>query len=127
MSRLDENEYRTLLASKEAELAYALGNRDGIEIEKAADPLDEVQGAGERELAIRNLHRNSNLLREVRAALARIAGDTYGVCLHCDTDIKPKRLSAVPWTAYCIDCQDAADRHEFDAADDLDGPLADAA
>jgi DnaK suppressor protein len=127
MSKADGKDYRARLASKEAELAGALGNRDGIEIEKAADPLDEVQWAGERELAIRNLHWNSNLLREVRGALARIASGAYGVCLRCDTEINPKRLSAVPWTAYCIVCQEAADRHEFEAAEDLDGPLADAA
>jgi RNA polymerase-binding transcription factor len=127
MSKAGGESYQALLASKEAELAGALGNRDGIEIEKAADPLDEVQSAGERELAIRNLHRNSNLLREVRSALARIASGAYGVCLHCDGEINPRRLAAVPWTAYCIVCQEAADRHEFEAADDLDGPLADAA
>ncbi len=127
MSKTEQTPYEALLASKEAELAGALRNRDGIEIEKAADPLDEVQSAGERELAIRNLDRNSNLLREVRGALARIAEGTYGICLHCDAEIYSKRLTAVPWTAYCIICQEAADRHEFEAAEDLDGFLADAA
>ena len=40
---------------------------------------------------------------------------SYGVCLHCEEDIKPKRLDAVPWTKYCIRCQEAADRHEFES------------
>ncbi|MBV8732152.1 MAG: TraR/DksA C4-type zinc finger protein, partial [Acidobacteriia bacterium] len=34
-------------------------------------------------------------------------------CQHCDEEIKPKRLQAVPWTMYCIRCQEAADRHEI--------------
>jgi DnaK suppressor protein len=37
--------------------------------------------------------------------------------MHCDEEIKPKRLQAVPWTAYCIRCQEAADRHDFEGPD----------
>ena len=35
----------------------------------------------------------------------------------CDEDIHPKRLAAVPWAAYCIQCQEAVDRNleEFQA------------
>jgi DnaK suppressor protein len=127
MSKAEQQRYQAILESKEAEVAGRLGNRDGIEIEKAADPLDEIQSAGERELAIRNLHRESILLRKVRRALARIAGGTYGACLRCEAAINPKRLTAVPWTAYCIQCQEAADRNEFEPTEDLDGLLADAA
>jgi DnaK suppressor protein len=127
MSRSEREQYEAILLSKEAELAGGLRNRDGITIEKAADVLDEIQSAGERELAIRNLDRESNLLRKVRNALARIAGETYGTCLHCEAGIKPKRLAAVPWAAYCIQCQEAVDRHEFEITDKVDGPIADAA
>lgn len=127
MSKSERKQHKAVLEAREAELAQRLGNRDGIEIEKTADPLDEVQSAGERELAICNLHREWNLLRKVRSALTRIAGETYGDCLHCDAEINAKRLAAVPWTAYCIACQEAADRHEFEATDDVEGQLADAA
>jgi DnaK suppressor protein len=127
MSKTERKQYASILLSMEADLAGRLGNRDGIEIEKAADPLDEVQSAGERELAIRNLHRDSNLLRKVRSALARVADGTYGECLHCDAEIKTKRLAAVPWTPYCIQCQEAADRQEFQTTEDLNGFMADAA
>jgi DnaK suppressor protein len=124
MSKTERKQYEAILKSKEADLAGSLRNRDGIEIEKTADPLDEVQSAGERELAIRNLHRDSNLLRKVRSALARITGETYGACLHCEAEIKPKRLAAVPWAAYCIQCQDAVDRQEIETTEDLNGLLA---
>jgi DnaK suppressor protein len=86
-----------------------------------------VQLAGERELAIRNLDRESNLLRNVRLALARMADGSYGTCLHCEEEIKPKRLDAVPWTPYCIRCQEASDRHEFESHESLDEFLANAA
>jgi DnaK suppressor protein len=115
MNRTDMEKYKAMLEARRAELSAGLRNREDIAIEKTPDALDEVQLAGERELAIRNLDRESNLLRNVKGALARIADGSYGVCLHCEEDIKLKRLDAVPWAKYCIRCQEAADRHEFEA------------
>jgi len=114
MTQTELNKYKTILEAKVAELSAGLRNRDDIAIEKTPDAIDEVQLAGERELAIRNLDRESNLLRNVRMALGRIADGSYGICLHCEEEIKPKRLDAVPETKYCIRCQEAADRHEFE-------------
>ncbi len=129
MTQTELNKYKAMLEAKRAELAQGLRNREDIAIEKTPDALDEVQLAGERELAIRNLDRESNLLRHVRGALARIADGSYGICLHCEEDIKPKRLEAVPWTKFCIRCQEAADRHEFEAeaGETIDEILANAA
>src|SRR5207302_2289415 len=112
MNKTELEKYKKILETKRDELARGLRNRDDIAIEKTPDALDEVQLAGERELAIRNLDRESNMLRNVRGALARIADGSYGICLHCEEDIKIKRLDAVPWAKFCIKCQEAADRHE---------------
>ena len=114
LTQTDINKYKAMLEAKQAELSAGLRNREDIAIEKTPDAIDEVQLAGERELAIRNLDRESNLLRNVKGALVRIADGSYGVCMHCEEDIKIKRLDAVPWTKYCIKCQEAADRHEFE-------------
>ena len=114
MTQTEFNKYRAILEAKQAELSAGLRNREDIAIEKTPDALDEVQLAGERELAIRNLDRESNLLRHVKGALGRVADGSYGVCMHCEEDIKTKRLDAVPWTKFCIRCQEAADRQEFD-------------
>ncbi|MBV9744099.1 MAG: TraR/DksA family transcriptional regulator [Acidobacteriia bacterium] len=113
MNQIELEKYKEMLEAKQVELSSGLRNRDEIAIEKTPDALDEVQRAGERELAIRNLDREALLLRNVRAALRRIADGSYGICQHCDEEIKPKRLQAVPWTMYCIRCQEAADRHEI--------------
>ena len=117
MNQTEFDKYKQMLEAKQAELSGGLRNRDEIVIEKTPDALDEVQLAGERELAIRNLDREANLLRNVRDALRRIANGSYGVCLHCEQEIKPKRLDAVPWTKFCIRCQEAADRQEFEGGD----------
>ncbi len=120
MTKTDLDKFRNVLETKQSELSGSLRNRDEIVIEKAPDALDEVQLAGERELAIRNLDRDSNMLRQIRRALGRIADGSYGVCLHCDEDISPKRIAAVPWAAYCIKCQEQVDRHEIEVDDNAD-------
>ena len=127
MTKTELNKYRSTLEAKQAELEHVIRNRDAITIEKSPDALDEVQHAAERELAIRNLDRESQLLRNVRAALRRIDEGTYGVCLHCEEDISPKRLNAVPWTPLCIQCQEAADRNREEMSDTLDELLVNAA
>jgi DnaK suppressor protein len=120
MTKVDLEKFKKTLETKQAELSGSLRNRDEIVIEKAPDALDEVQLAGERELAIRNLDRDSNMLRQIRRALARIEDGSYGVCLHCDEEISPKRIAAVPWAAFCIRCQEQVDRHEIEVDDNAD-------
>jgi DnaK suppressor protein len=114
MTKTELNKYKQILETKLTELSQAVRDRDGIAIEKSPDALDEVQHAAERELAIRNLDRESHLLRNVRGALRRIDEGAFGVCLHCEEDINPKRLNAVPWTPFCIQCQELADRNRVE-------------
>jgi DnaK suppressor protein len=127
MTKSELNKYRNVLDAKQAELIQLVRNRDGIAIEKSPDALDEVQYATERELAMRSLDRDSDLLRSVRGARYRIEEGSFGVCLHCEEDISPKRLAAVPWAAFCIQCQEIADSSHRDGADNLDKWLVNAA
>jgi len=127
MTKSELNKFKNSLETKQAELVQFVRNREGIAIEKSPDALDEVQHAAERELAIRNLDRESNLLRNVRGALRRIKEGSFGVCGHCEEEISPKRLAAVPWTAYCIQCQELADRSQSSGEESLDDLLVNAA
>jgi DnaK suppressor protein len=102
--------FQVILEQSEAELVQVMRKRDGIVIEKSADQMDEIQNASERDLAIRNVDRESRLLRQVRAALRRIHEGTFGICIECESAIGAKRLLAAPSASRCIDCQDAADR-----------------
>jgi DnaK suppressor protein len=118
---------KDLLERKQAELARVLRQRDGIEIQKSADQMDEIQYATERDLAISNVDRDSSLLRQVKAALLRIREGAFGSCVECESAIGQKRLAAVPWAARCIRCQEAADRDRQDRAESLTEPLSHAA
>ena len=93
MTKTEVNKFKQILETKRKELAVVLRNRDGIAIEKSPDALDEVQHAAERELAIRNLDRESNLLRNVRAA--------WSYCFFANRD------SAWTWSARAVRAQSA--------------------
>jgi DnaK suppressor protein len=108
------NDYKKLLELKKNDLIRATGVRDEIYIEKAADEVDEIQLAMNRELAIRNLDREAALLRHVAAALARIEEGHFGTCLLCEEEIPEKRLKAVPWAAHCVSCQEDLDQNQRD-------------
>jgi DnaK suppressor protein len=112
-----ERGVQEILEAKQTELVGVLRNRDGITIEKSADQMDEIQYAAERDLAIRNVDRESTLLRQVKAALRRIHEGCFGNCLDCEEAISPKRLAAVPWATRCIQCQEGADRVGHEAED----------
>ena len=109
MTNTQINQFRAILAAKHSELVQATARRDGIAIERTPDLLDQLQFATERELTTRSLELHSNSLRNVRAALDRIAEGKYGTCLECEEEISHKRLRAMPWATLCIDCQEHAD------------------
>ena len=111
MTRNELKRFEDILTSRVAELERSGGHRDEIQVERSADQLDEIQRASERSLAVSNLDREYSQLRNARAALRRIQEGSFGTCQECEEDIHPKRLAAVPWTPFCIRCQEARDRN----------------
>jgi DnaK suppressor protein len=51
-------------------------------------------------------------VRMTEAALARIQQGTFGVCVACGDDINPRRIDALPWTQYCLRCQQGFEQEE---------------
>jgi DnaK suppressor protein len=81
-------------------------------MQPSPDELERIQLASERDIAISNLERDSSRLREVRAALRRVDAGTSGSCIECESEINPKRLTAIPCASSCIVCQEAASREQ---------------
>jgi DnaK suppressor protein len=51
----------------------------------------------------------------VRQALERLQDGTFGECQNCAATIGAKRLEALPWTPYCITCQEKVESGEIEA------------
>jgi DnaK suppressor protein len=115
------NHYLRILEAKRNELLSGSSDLGEIAIENAAEDFDRLQQQLNREVVIRNLDRQSALLKSVQAALSRIKDESFGSCLRCDEPIPEKRLQALPWAAYCVRCQEKIDAlkaaGEFDEED----------
>ncbi|HEY8132006.1 MAG TPA: TraR/DksA family transcriptional regulator [Thermoanaerobaculia bacterium] len=78
---------------------------DGIQ-----DLADKAASAYSKELNFSLSDGERNLLMLIDEAFNRIKDDTFAICTNCGNTIGEKRLQAVPWTPYCIDCQELQEK-----------------
>ncbi|MFL6374261.1 MAG: TraR/DksA family transcriptional regulator [Pyrinomonadaceae bacterium] len=115
MTKLQLKDIKERLMKEREQLVQKLqGNDLSIDDAETPDPVD---------LAVRNYSKNvmlavseneSRQLTLIDEALLRIEDEEYGVCQNCEKDISPKRLQAIPWARYCIECQELVERGELD-------------
>src|ERR1700744_6611527 len=115
---MNKNELTTFertLRTRQSELSDLRHNREALTLEPTADEFDRIQFAQERDFAMETINRESTRMREIRAALQRIANGSFWICLKCQEEISPKRLASMQWTPLCIGGQDVEDRSEIHA------------
>ena len=78
---------------------------DGIQ-----DLADKAASAYSKELNFSLSDGERNLLMLIDEAFNRVKDESYGVCTNCGATIGEKRLQAVPWTPFCIDCQELQEK-----------------
>jgi len=118
MAKFEMDNFRKALEQKRKDLLSMCSHREDIVIEATADDIDRLQQQVTREVAIRHLDNSAKLLRSVQAALDRVEDEIYGVCLRCEEPIAEKRLKAIPWASYCVNCQEAVDFEGVSDGDD---------
>ncbi len=72
-------------------------------------PADISTESNEREKVASLITRETQILKELDAALERIRDATYGECDTCGGDIPPARLQARPFATLCVKCQTEAE------------------
>lgn len=104
------SEVKKELEAKKRELRDALADRDALSIMQPLSDEDEIGIVVERAVVTAELERKSHVLREVTLALQRLQSGDYGFCVECGAEISLDRLRCVPWTPYCLQCQEANER-----------------
>ena len=56
------------------------------------------------------------ILSAVEDAISRIEEGEFGVCEECGEKINKKRLDAVPWARFCLNCQESFDKGQTQEA-----------
>lgn len=78
------------------------------------DVADQAVSSYQKELLFTQGTNGHTQLSQIRRALERIDEGNYGDCLQCGNTIGAKRLEAVPWAPYCIDCQEKIENGEIE-------------
>ncbi|HUQ94907.1 MAG TPA: TraR/DksA family transcriptional regulator [Bryobacteraceae bacterium] len=117
MNQTELTKYKNDLGRLRQELMLAMGRRDDILVESQADPMDESLSYSMREMAVGQLNRNSETLRKIEEALERMKEGSYGLCEECEESIPAKRLNAIPWSSFCVSCQERHDLHSRSSFD----------
>ncbi|TSE25931.1 General stress protein 16O [Tepidimonas sediminis] len=119
--------YAQQLQQMRSELIAQIRARRGGKIgraEAATDPHEVQSGDwnqfdGERDLEQALDERETAALRDIDAALRRIADGTFGLCVDCGAEIPAARLHAAPTTLRCLACQQRYERQHPAAAPSL--------
>jgi RNA polymerase-binding transcription factor DksA len=74
----------------------------------------------EQEFAVGLLQNKGEIVSEINNALRKIEEGTYGLCEICGKKIAKKRLLAIPYTRYCIKCQEKMEDEEKDSPKDIE-------
>jgi RNA polymerase-binding transcription factor DksA len=96
----------------QADPATRIQTRQNTGGEKSADVLEEIWRSADRKRPTANFTLGSGLVPKLRVALAGMKADIFGACLCCKAPLGLSRLTAAPWTALCVRCQEAADRDD---------------
>lgn len=109
----EHNHQRLAIEKRSEELAQTLRQRrEGLHVEQAADLIDNLLLAADRELEVERLTREHHELSLVQRALDNLASGVYGVCADCEEQISAKRLAVMPWAIRCITCQERFETEE---------------
>ncbi len=92
------------------EFESVLRNEREGNVDEGRDSYDLATEERDREISFILSDRERTKLKQVEDALARIADDSYGVCESCGLEIAEERLSAMPFSRLCRDCQQDQER-----------------
>lgn len=93
----------TLLRTDKETYAELAGEVHDVEDDALADLLSDVNLA--------EISRGVLEIRDIDAAMRRIADRTYGLCVECGERIDPARLEAYPTAKRCLACQRTYEAH----------------
>jgi RNA polymerase-binding transcription factor len=113
-------QFKKRLIEKHRELSEDVG-RTALYVKDQEDDSikdlgDQANTAYTREFFFELGNGDRRLLRDVIAALQKIDDGNFGSCERCGEEIADKRLEALPFARYCIDCQRVIEQEERMAA-----------
>ncbi|MCI0546900.1 MAG: TraR/DksA family transcriptional regulator [Candidatus Rokubacteria bacterium] len=108
--------FRKKLEEKKRQLVEEVGKNvlygKGPEDDSIKDLGDQASTAYNREFLFELGNGDRRMLKEVVSALQKLDEGGFGACERCGEGIAEKRLEALPFARYCIDCQRTIEEEE---------------
>jgi len=85
-------------------------SKDGakpVGLDEPIGRLSRMDAIQQQQMTKANRGAYERKLRQIEAALEKLANDDYGDCRSCEEPVGYPRLKARPETPFCLECQDA--------------------
>ena len=116
MIKKEALKFKKLLLEKREEVLSDINNiaRENLKSQKEASGdlsgyshhmADMASDSYDRELSLNIASGEQKIIYKIDEALKCIKEGTYGKCLSCNKKIPVRRLKALPYAKYCIQCQ----------------------
>ena len=99
---------RAELARLEAEIGTLTAMTRPVAPDRAIGRLSRLEAMNEKSMNEASLRAARELHTRIRAALARLDDEDYGLCTQCDAVIPFQRLKSMPATRLCVGCAEKA-------------------
>ena len=113
MGKKERDDFRKMLLAKKETIVRKLSEltteSKEMETNVAQDVVDKAETSYTKEFLLSLSDADREQLLLIDEALKRLRREEFGVCQLCHQEIGRKRLEAVPWTRYCINCQEKAE------------------
>ena len=108
-------QFKTLLEARQHTLHLSIEDQKQYtrRAEPEPDAVDQAATVFDKESFLQENTRERELLRMIDSALGRIRDGNFGKYLSWGKEIDRRRLQAVPWTRYCIHCQERFERRLY--------------
>lgn len=77
------------------------------------DEIDIAEADSNRSMSFQRKNLGSSELNKIDLALAKIRSGEYGVCDECGETIPLNRLKALPYSTYCLGCQEDIEKERI--------------
>jgi DnaK suppressor protein len=77
---------------------------------EVGDFYDDVDIEKDRQMVYTLGERERSKLNAINTAIEKIEDGTYGECEECGCEINKKRLKIIPFTRYCVHCQEEIEK-----------------
>jgi RNA polymerase-binding protein DksA len=123
MTKRELAKYKKLLIKRREEILGEINHiaKESLKSQKEASGdlsgysyhmADMASDSYDRELSLNIAGEEQEIIYAIDEALKRIEEGKYGKCLFCEKKIPLKRLNALPYAKYCIQCQSKEEKNK---------------